>query len=121
VSDRITGTPWGLITLGVIGILSLAAVGAWTYVRLARTSVLRDTWPGPSATELFATIDHTAPWSEPWTKLCRIDATTHAERWCRSVPDGAAVRDVHVEGDDVVAGIGDGVWHLDLATGATID
>lgn len=108
----------GLWLLGGIALLGLVAFGAWAYRAAGRTSTIAQTWPSGSPGEAYATIDHTAPWSEPWTKLCRIDATTHAERWCRSVPEGSHVQDVTVTADDVVVQLDTVPWPLDPLTGA---
>lgn len=106
----------GLRALAWMGALSLVAIAAWVYEHSTRTSHIARTWPADGS-DAYATIDHTAPWSLPWTKLCRIDADTHAERWCRSVPDGTEVRDVVLREGDVVVTLDIGPWRLDPETG----
>ena len=111
---------WGLALLGAIGVLAAIACGAWVYRWQGRTSVIERTWPSTISGEAYATIDHTAPWSEPWTKLCRIDATTHDERWCRSVPPGDSVHEVIAENDLVLVTLRESLWILDPGDGGNL-
>jgi hypothetical protein len=116
MQERVGGC--GLAILGAMGIVGLVAFGAWAYRAHGRTSVIAHTWPAATAGDAYAAIDHTAPWSEPWTKLCRIDAATHAERWCRSVPDGEHVVDVVADGDVVTVRLTTRAWIIAAADGA---
>jgi hypothetical protein len=110
----------GLWTLGAIAVICAAAMSAWGYEHAMRTSRITRTWPAADAGEAYATIDHTAPWSAPWTKVCRIDATTHAERWCRSVPDGEHVVSVVATDAVVTITLETRTWNLGAETGANV-
>ena len=112
------GTGKGLRMLAAMAGLGFCALGAWGYEHAARTSRISHTWPAGSPGEAYATIEHTAPWSPPWTKVCRVDEATHAERWCRSVPDAAEVHGVTLRDGDVIVELDIGPWHLDPETGA---
>lgn len=110
----------GLVVLGAMALMSAVAIGASVYRAHASTQVVAHAWTlGTEGT--YAALDHTAPWSEPWTELCRRDGDV--SRWCRSIPAGSAI--VDLDGDDRavlihVGGAADELWALDPGDGGTL-
>jgi len=118
MAERNTGC--GIASLIAIGLLSLFTIGAWAYRARHLTSIVRTRWPAQDSGEAYALIDHTAPWSDPWSKLCLVGADTNAERWCRSVPMGETIREIATQSGVTLVRLGGALWLLDPLDGGTI-
>ncbi len=114
------GIGWGVVSLGAMAVLSLVAIGAWAYRAHGLTSTIVARWPAQERSEQYAQIDHTAPWSDPWSKVCRIEAATDAERWCRAVPEGTRLERVFELPDGVHVQLDRYEWIVDPIDGHTI-
>lgn len=115
-------TPWGLVSIALMALVALAFGGAAVYRWQGSTRVVRERFaPGDA---LYAAVDRTAPWSEPWTELCALDPRSGRDRWCRSLPVGSATPSVDALDETTLVvmqdGLRTGLWLLASADGSTL-